>query len=1379
MKTVTKSVVNSQWSVASSRPPAVRAAQAADSLSRFTFHVPRSTERGVALVITLVLLSVITFMAVTFLVVSSAQRGSVTTETEQAQARLAADQARERAIVQLIAPILAWTNEFNYGLIVSTNYVNKAGFDPAAPGPVNPMNVNYDYIVGSGAALNPPQRNQNIANLLYDPRPPVFIRTNTAFGYNDFRYYLDLNRNGRPDPNGAWPVTDGRGYFYYLTSGQWQPPTFPPPDPNTVLYNVVTGDPEWIGVLQHPEYAHSSSNLFTARYAYLVVPASQTLDVNCMHNDGKGLSLEPTASLDGFLRNQGALTAELNLAAFLSDLNTNLWPNLNQLGSRAPYIYNAFSASSNPDTTPNQGVAFMDASAILRYRYATNLNSLASVQNLFPLNNKYNAFTNLVDAYCEGPLMLGTWWPPAGWLGGNPNSSTRLASPWAGSANVNRFYTPQDFFDASKFPPPAAGVSTFADRLWMAGTSNDTYNATTFYRLLSQLGTDSAPEPGGKMNLNYCNVDTNGYVVPNMVTNFQAWDPAQFFTNAAIRLLADAGYAVGAYNSTSNILTTTTVNGMLRTNLAIRIWPTNYYTPSVHRLLQLAANLYDATTNRTDLAPNVTPAAPYFPTVFRPIFTGRKGNPNPYFAIVGYREINAADLADITTRYDLVRDLSDTNDFKLFNPNTDMAYNIPLVIGAKKGFPNFNKFAMYTAAQVTRKLQYHRQNDLNAGTINEIDQMFVVGISNVLGVDAWNSYQNPYPRQLQIYVWPDISLYLTNLETGHCLNGLTRWRQLGPVTTNLNAYTWPGYVPNHEKPSFVIPLHTNVVFLSNMTYQASSDSFIQLTGNFERNRGSTNFHLPRWQVTIKPRVRFAVVDAAANRLIDYVNLADINTQDLTGLLAQGGRCGTSWIPDGSDGSMWCTNKDAAADWVATYGIRNQIEVSMGPPHVSGDWSASTQEFPAGMSITDAQQFFKQQFLPTFKYLWTNSFNTPFQPFRTVFLMTSWEVNDPLVHYTTGDLVDVGARTISDDQFDSTSPSPVDTLGSISARYAPWGWQAQAVSASTATSSSGISPWEMAVKDPVSVLDWPAGRSDAWDFPTNKFANVGWVGRVHRGTPWQTVYLKPSGFDPVKWQQWSGNPVVEVNVGQFVTNIVPLNAAITNAYFTQPTNDWRLLDLFTAALNDNATRGQLSVNQSGLAAWSALLSGVITLTNFDASGNAGLFPKIIDPAGCYDSTANPATWPALAQLVKRINDVRATNNARHVFIRLSDILAVPELTVASPFINTTMTAPGKANYALNDAAIERIPQQIAGLLKVDTTPRFVIYAFGQTLKPALRNPKVTSGAFAGLCTNYQIVAEAATRTVVRFDGVQPYPAGTPPAINNLHPVIESFNVLPPD
>jgi hypothetical protein len=285
-------------------------------------------------------------------------------------------------------------------------------------------------------------------------------------------------------------------------------------------------------------------------------------------------------------------------------------------------------------------------------------------------------------------------------------------------------------------------------------------------------------------------------------------------------------------------------------------------------------------------------------------------------------------------------------------------------------------------------------------------------------------------------------------------------------------------------------------------------------------------------------------------------------------------------------------------------------------------------------------------------------------------------------------------------------------------------------------------------------------------------------------------LKPFATDLGSWRIWTANPQGVTNFGQLQTNTLALNVpggflgVGSDAYYTQPTNDWRVLDLFTTALNDNATRGQLSINQTNLAAWSAALSGVIALTNaVDGSGNVVLSPQVIQPAGVYNPF-DPTTWPPLVQLVKRINDYRSTNNTRHVFSHLSDLMAVPELTVASPFLNTgispSLGGVGlNPDYVLNDAAYERIPQQIAGLLKVDSVPRFVIYAFGQTLKPESTRAIVKNGPFIGLCTNYQIVAEAATRTVVRFEGIQPYLGGSPPAITNLHPVIESFTVLPPD
>lgn len=69
-------------------------------------------------------------------------------------------------------------------------------------------------------------------------------------------------------------------------------------------------------------------------------------------------------------------------------------------------------------------------------------------------------------------------------------------------------------------------------------------------------------------------------------------DPAAFFTDVAGRLL----------------------RAELNLDLQrIQIYPTNQYMPVVQRLLQLTANLYDATTNRavTDY--------PFVPSVFRPL----------------------------------------------------------------------------------------------------------------------------------------------------------------------------------------------------------------------------------------------------------------------------------------------------------------------------------------------------------------------------------------------------------------------------------------------------------------------------------------------------------------------------------------------------------------------------------------------------------------------------------------------------------------------------------------------------------------------------------------------------------------------------------------
>jgi hypothetical protein len=174
-------------------------------------------QNGVALIITLILLGVVTFMAIAFLALSRRERGAVTTVTDTASARLAADTALASAEAQIVANALSAKNPYNFGLLVSTNYINSYGFQT---GIANPTNVNYDYYHGGGS-LNPNDYLQNLANLYYSPRPPVFIPNPANPSLPpDFRYYLDLNRNGRFDTNGLLPViSPDPANPYYDTNG--------------------------------------------------------------------------------------------------------------------------------------------------------------------------------------------------------------------------------------------------------------------------------------------------------------------------------------------------------------------------------------------------------------------------------------------------------------------------------------------------------------------------------------------------------------------------------------------------------------------------------------------------------------------------------------------------------------------------------------------------------------------------------------------------------------------------------------------------------------------------------------------------------------------------------------------------------------------------------------------------------------------------------------------------------------------------------------------------------------------------------------------------------------------------------------------------------
>jgi hypothetical protein len=228
-------------------------------------------------------------------------------------------------------------------------------------------------------------------------------------------------------------------------------------------------------------------------------------------------------------------------------------------------------------------------------------------------------------------------------------------------------------------------------------------------------------------------------------------------------------------------------------------------------------------------------------------------------------------------------------------------------------------------------------------------------------------------------------------------------------------------------------------------------------------------------------------------------------------------------------------------------------------------------------------------------------------------------------------------------------------------------------------------------------------------------------------------------------------------------------------------DRLLFDVFTTRFNDNSVRGTLPVNvgagdarpNAGLAAWSALFSGMLVLSN-----NQSLIPSIfswpgtitniISPAGIMDSTLAYNLQPPLWQLVNSANGINATrtNAPFQAFTHVGDILQTTALTERSPFLNWRDINQQK--YGISDELYEWLPQQMMGLVRLGE-PRYVVYCYGQALRPA-PGGQVLGGPFFELITNYQVAAESGIRAVIRIDHA-----------TTAHPraVVESYNVLPPN
>jgi hypothetical protein len=1418
--------------------------------SRKSPFVNRKSQEGIALVITLILLSVTLVMAIAFLAISRRERGSVTTTEDTATAKFAADAALSSAEARIVSQILTTTNPYVFSLAVSTNYVNRNGF---TNGSLNLENVNYDYYAPPGnGPLSAQDLQFNIANLYYDPRPPVYYS-------NDFRFYLDLNRNGLYDTNGWVTNKDNFGNGLGITS-------------------LEVGDPEWVGILEHPDQPHGPNNRFIARYCFIAVPAN-SLDLNYIHNQalspfdsGNGLSL----SDDDYLRNQNVGTWEINLAAFLTDLNTNIWDPQNPSGNEYQYL--------RPTGFPNAGVAFNDAFVLLTNRYAGSYPSQPSIQNLFGANADNALLNNGIDAYTRGL--------PQTTFDQNYNDSAFINNYWVGAENTNNFFTPDDLFNTNAtvgfgIRLQNAGVNTVTAG-GATGTAVSTYDRYTFYRMLSQLGTDTQPA-SGKVNLNYKNaqvtydtadqvaygaaagsVALNITMVPNLETNFQNWNPQDFFTVAANQMLhayttewfeaypsnyVQTYYGITGYSYTNlNGLNVTNIQYLGQTNQIPSFGITNIpvyvngafvYSPAVNRILQLAANIYDASTSTSTVIDS------NYPSVFRPIFD-RVVERNSFLGgelftniyIRGYQYVQeplpiSEEPVLLAPPIELTA-LPVTRVAGFHTYSTNNVWGIPWIVGAKKGLPNFNGFELDNTFFIERELQFTRSDNTPGSTTRTFttNQMYLMGVSNAFAMDDWNSYANPYNNKITVYAQDNLAVGMTNSAGFSIVNQFAT--NAGPAgNPGLAIQPWPAQL-------FTLPFGTNVTLIQNLSFFPSPPStngiylyyanpnpvtyggitfagpcFIPSSLDPANYMDSGTPPLPQFGLMATNHLQAYMLetDLSGNvHILDYVQLGSM----VSALNVNAA------ISDADENGLWSTNPYSSS--TTPWGVVNQYNTSGIGGNVPGEdadgggaggtWATTPVPGLGGNFSVPAQQAFFSAFFssanvaPYGGSFVTNiqlSIQAPFTPMREILQRYVFQANDPLVHYLSSDLNDIGDDTTNRVAISTVQTNGIKTIGMLSDRYLPWG-ALNPGALPTPTPVNQLRPaiiyfgnppqavsldqnqFSFAYRDP---LVW---SPDNWDFPTNKYPNVGWLGRVHRGTPWQSVYLKSTNIwslsgtangtvnqGPATWEAWTGD----------------LNA--DDAFNEIPAQDRLLFDIFTAAPDDDATRGQVSVNigaddpdnmLAGLASWSALLSGTIAFATNNVNDNVlNYSPGYQSPSSVWQQGAPyftvmtnqpmgappyPVTNSPMWQIVDGINSTRTNfadiDGLHGVFEHVGDILATPELSDAMPLL-----ASGDASqlqYGVSDEMYEWLPQQMLGLMTVSgppqNPPRYVVYCYGQTLKPA-PDGIVTSGQFAGLCTNYQVQAESAERVVIQVVN-SPTPANPNAA---PHVVVQQYNALPPD
>lgn len=730
-------------------------------------------------------------------------------------------------------------------------------------------------------------------------------------------------------------------------------------------------------------------------------------------------------------------------------------------------------------------------------------------------------------------------------------------------------------------------------------------------------------------------------------TAIDAADPVGFFTTVADKLLRN-NFSFGV------------------TNIPVATNGVFVYSPAVQRLLQLSANLYDATTTN------------FYPTVFRPMFN-RDNSGNVF--ITGYQQVvGVTGFADPQLATPM--DISYLPTGISSNANV---YGVPWIIVAKKYLPNFNEFYSFNTMQVTRKLQIARAKveGYNAATASDFatNQLFVMSVTNHIGFSFWNSYATNYPGgPISIYASDTARMVLTN----------GAYVQSFLFFTNFAYYltTWPGsawdttQIPaaRQAAPSSFISGTFDFPFLPASALVLDQNGDFLAFSPMDQNPSPTFIpgvtSLPTFpQFGLITTNWFQAFILDGSNVIDYVQFSGpTSSQNLSAEIQD-----PNFVTPGPYYYMWSTNLTATG---LNWGVQNQLTVSRTGQNypVSDSW-ISPPNMPVGLrSLSGEAAFFAGFFTPTFTYNGKTYVNTnltnpaPYTPTRTVVSPTIWVANDPLVHYFSSDLnepvrgLNVSGVFISDDPLYPAFPLPL--LNVVVDRYQPWGRDEQFASLNNVDHNA----YNLAYRDPLVY------GSDDWNFPSGHGLPLTTLGHVHRGTPWQTFYLKAENIlDFVNgsqtWMAWTGD------------------ADANDAALSAPVNDWRLAGLLAALFNTNDPTQLMSVNDTSTTDWLNILGGITVQTN---STPSPIYYDSVSPE--LDAFVMSSNSPQASFIANAIAQTK-TAQPGQTFKSIGDFLATPELTVLSPWLNTGTS--DRIDYGISDEAYEMIPAQLLPLLRADS------------------------------------------------------------------------------